>query len=659
LSFATGPVLRYPVAMDAPANSARASPPLPERVGRYEILCPIASGGMAAVYLARARGHGGFEQEVALKLTHAHLRESPEFAIDLVEEAKLSARIRHRNVVAITDVGDDPLGVFLVMEYVEGDTLSGLRRRATAAGGLPVKIGVRVLLDALAGLHAAHELRDEAGAPLGIVHRDFSPQNILVGLDGVARLADFGIAKAASRLGETRTGIIKGKITYMAPEQARGGAIDRRTDVWSAGVIAWELFAGSRLYASEDLGTLYRIASETPRRLRSLVPNVPPEVDEAVAHALTVDPAARSPTAQAFARELAAACRATCGVAEPDEVGEYMSQLFGAKLAERRAAVAEIRQLREKVGQIVKSADASGPTPSWVEPSQVIVPIARTPELESPTRAVDPPAPPSEPPTVATDGPEVIDTEDATVAAPDPPVRVAVEEPPREGEPATHTDAISVSTASGRAGLDAALTRYNARRLLARVQAMPLMTRFRELGLVGRLQVAGVAAVLAIGIVVAVRSSPSSPPIEAALGPTPRADPSASVAPGEPGVAAVPPRDPASTASDAAAQPTLTNVSVQANAPVAALRAWGRALPVERPTREMTLALPAEDVARGGKIEVRAADGRTVVATLGAGATQLRVDFPVRAAPPATPTTKPATPPRGVGLAADPYRASP
>src|SRR5215472_6678239 len=162
-----------------PSGPESAPQRLPDRIGRYEILLPLASGGMGTVYLARARGVGGFEREVAVKLLHAHLRDAPGSGLELIEEAKLAVRIRHPNVVPMLDVGDDPLGMFLVMDYIEGDTLSGLQRRAAAAGdALPIRISLRVLIDALAGLHAAHELKDEASNPLGLVHRDFSPQNI-------------------------------------------------------------------------------------------------------------------------------------------------------------------------------------------------------------------------------------------------------------------------------------------------------------------------------------------------------------------------------------------------------------------------------------------------------------------------------------------------
>jgi eukaryotic-like serine/threonine-protein kinase len=350
-------------------GSRQRTDPTPERVGRYDILVPIASGGMATVYLARARGAAGFERDVAIKVTHAHLRESADFARSLVEEAKLAVRVRHSNVVPILDVGDDPLGLFLVMDYVEGDTFSGLMKRALAKGApLATHVGARILLDALAGLHAAHELKDESGRIVGLVHRDFSPQNILVGLDGISRLTDFGVAKAATRLGETRTGVVKGKIRYMAPEQARGLQIDRRCDVWAAGVIAWELIAGRRLYegSEEDVGLIFRIGTETPARLRSVRPDVPPKIDEAVARALMPNKEERFATAAEFAKELGRAL-ASSGIqlADATEVGEHVEQAVGARLSERRRRGAEVFELRKKLGRMTEPLEPMTETPDW------------------------------------------------------------------------------------------------------------------------------------------------------------------------------------------------------------------------------------------------------------------------------------------------------
>ncbi len=333
---------------------------VPHFVGRYEVLVPIASGGMATVYLARSRGAGGFERDVALKLTHVHLRESPEFQTLLIEEAKLASAIRHHNVVSVLDVGDDPLGLFLVMDYVEGDTLSGLIRRAKATGEpMPLPLAMRALADALAGLHAAHETRDSEGKPLEIVHRDFSPQNILVGTDGIAKLTDFGIAKAASRAGNTSTGILKGKIAYMSPEQARGEPLDRRADVWAAGVLAWEIIAGRPMWPreAEDVPTLIKLVTTTPPRLRDVDPTISEALDAAVAKALTMQPAERWPTAAAFSKALISCAE----LADAEQLAEYARVVAGPKIEQRREQIRSMGALRTKMGEIT---EASVMTPS-------------------------------------------------------------------------------------------------------------------------------------------------------------------------------------------------------------------------------------------------------------------------------------------------------
>jgi serine/threonine-protein kinase len=334
---------------------------MPDRVGPYEILLPIASGGMATVYLARTVPSPGFPAEVALKLTHAHLSSTPEFANGLVEEGRLAERIRHPNVVSVLDVGDDPSGVYLVMEYVDGDTLAGLTR---GAGAMPTAMGARLLVDALAGLHAAHELRGDDGTLVGVVHRDFTPQNILVGRDGMARLADFGIAKAATRVGYTRTGIVKGKIAYMSPEQAHGKRLDRRCDVWAAGVVAWEIFAGQRLHAhDDDVATLLKVATLAPPLLRSVAPDVPEAIEAAVAGALEMEIEARHATAEAFATALAAACCATIGLADRDEVASWIVQHVQPRVSGQRLQAARSRSLRADLAPTrVETPVHSGPT---------------------------------------------------------------------------------------------------------------------------------------------------------------------------------------------------------------------------------------------------------------------------------------------------------
>ncbi len=339
--------------MSVPPTSLSASqgPRVPERVGRYEILVPIASGGMATVYLARPSGPiRGVDRDVALKLTHAHLRKEEEFAHHLVEEAKLAAGIHHPNVVAILDVGEDALGIYLVMDYVDGDTLGNLIRQAEKGGsGLPLAVGLRVVLDGLAGLHAAHELPGPDGSSLGLVHRDFTPQNILVGLDGISRLSDFGIAKAATRLGHTATGVVKGKIAYMSPEHARGRPLDRRADVFSAGVVAWEVVARQRLRESDtDVSLLLRVASEPAPPLSQVVPGVPLEIDRAIASALELDKDQRCPTAQAFFDHLKSAAEAAGLLATHEEVGREVRRILGEKLARREHRLRDSLERRSR-----------------------------------------------------------------------------------------------------------------------------------------------------------------------------------------------------------------------------------------------------------------------------------------------------------------------
>jgi serine/threonine-protein kinase len=324
------------------------------------------------VYLARTRGVAGFEREVALKLVHAHLRADEESRLHLLEEARLAARIRHPNVVPVTEVDADACGVFLVMDYVEGEALSGLVRMLRDHNHrLPTRLIARIMNDALAGLHAAHELRDKQSQLVGLVHRDFSPQNILVGIEGVARLADFGVAKAASRTVRTKTGLVKGKVAYMSPEQARGHKVDRRCDVWAAGVVVWELVTGRKLYDHEDdVATLLSVVTEEPPRLAQVLQGVPASLDEAVAYALTSDVNRRCPSADTLRCMLESAWDECGGMATPTELGAFVRQTVGHKLAERRTLT-----LR---GRSTSSPDLnvpiSAPAPTTGTEPEVMVP---------------------------------------------------------------------------------------------------------------------------------------------------------------------------------------------------------------------------------------------------------------------------------------------
>ena len=320
-----------------------------EQVGRYALGDAIARGGMATLHLGRLVGSVGFARTVAIKRLHPHLCVDPSFVQAFADEAKLAARIRHPNVVPMLDVvstgpsDDAPGELLLVMEYVDGESLSALGRRCLSQGGrVPLSIVVAIVSEMLHGLHAAHEATSEAGDPLGIVHRDVSPQNVLVGADGVARLVDFGIARAtgghaASAKSTTREGDLKGKLAYMAPEQIRREPVTRRTDVFAAGIVLWELLTGARLFASDnEAATLEKILVGWVPPPSSVLSELPPELDEIALRALAADPNDRFDTA----REMAVALEDALGRALGRDVAAWVEATAGDTLAQRRARIA-------------------------------------------------------------------------------------------------------------------------------------------------------------------------------------------------------------------------------------------------------------------------------------------------------------------------------
>ncbi|HEX7604577.1 MAG TPA: serine/threonine-protein kinase [Polyangiaceae bacterium] len=330
------------------------SPPIPllGRAGAYELLVEVASGGMATVYLARGPGEGGIL--VAVKRPHRHLASDPVFAAMFSDEARLASAIHHRNVVKVRELGFDsapgPRGPvpepFLVLDYVEGASLSDLRKELAAAKrAVDTRVAVRIIVDALAGLHAAHELRDENGKLLGIIHRDVSPHNVLVGSDGISRLTDFGIAKAEDNVQVTRTHEVKGKLAYLAPERVdKRRTCNVQSDVFSMAVVLWECLAGRRLFRGEEaIDTLDEVMNATIPRLRQLGADIPVALDEAIAKGLERDLAKRWKTA----RELGEAIEHAAGnrwIGRPEDVGRVVEAMFGARLRVRH------QQIREAVG---------------------------------------------------------------------------------------------------------------------------------------------------------------------------------------------------------------------------------------------------------------------------------------------------------------------
>ncbi len=301
-----------------------------QKFGRYESIKEIASGGMATVYLGRALGAGGFERVVAIKAMHPHIANEPEFVAMFFDEARLAARVRHPNVVATLDMQEEPDGkLFLVMEYVEGPTLQAVRRAASKGPALPLAVTLRIILDILMGLHAAHEQTGPNGEPLHIVHRDVSPQNILVGVDGIVKITDFGVAFAESKLSSTRGGQVKGKLTYMSPEQIQSRPVDRRTDVYAAGVVFWELLAGRRLFTADNDGALVHAVLQGPtERPGGTKSTVPGPIGDVCMRALKTDPAKRYVSAMAFAESLEnAAAASQTQIATSRAVAAYVKEL--------------------------------------------------------------------------------------------------------------------------------------------------------------------------------------------------------------------------------------------------------------------------------------------------------------------------------------------
>ncbi len=310
-------------------------------IDRYEVIAELAKGGMGTVLLARLSGAAGVSRLYALKLLHRHLMYDSDFVDMLLDEARIAAKIHHPNAVAIHELGlSESHGYYLVMDYVEGVTLWDVNAQLGPPSPGRAKLCTRIVYDALAGLEAAHALTDEMGRPLRVVHRDVSPQNILVGVDGIGRVTDFGIAKAAARVSGTTPGQVKGKLAYMAPEQARGQGIDHRVDLFAVGVVLWEMLTGERLFKRKlDSDTITALLTTPIPSVRSKVPSIPEELDAVVAQALVRDPADRFGSARAMAVALESAARGAGLFADSHEVGGWVRGTFARAIETRREAI--------------------------------------------------------------------------------------------------------------------------------------------------------------------------------------------------------------------------------------------------------------------------------------------------------------------------------
>jgi serine/threonine-protein kinase len=304
----------------------------------HRILLELGRGGMGTVYLALTRGPGGFTKLKVVKRLRPDLTDDPAFATMFLDEARLAARLNHPNIVQTNEVGVDGAEYFMDMEYLEGQSLKALLRRADSRGGLPFAIGVPILAQGLAGLHYAHQLKGRGGAPLSIVHRDVSPHNLFVTYEGAVKVLDFGIAKAADAASETRTGMLKGKLTYMAPEQAAHRPVDHRADIYAVGILLWELLARRRLWAGlgdrEILSRLDEGRIDPPSKASGTA--VPAELEAVCMRCLQTDPAARYATAQDAQIALESAMS---DPASPREIGAYTSDLFADARRETAAQI--------------------------------------------------------------------------------------------------------------------------------------------------------------------------------------------------------------------------------------------------------------------------------------------------------------------------------
>ena len=353
---------------------------------RYDTIVKLASGGMATVWVGTVRGALGFRQLVAIKKPHPHLLEDTSYRNELIAEARLASLISHANVVDVRDVEVDGDEISLVMDYIEGASLGELVVAAAKRGmQLPPRVAVRIALDALAGLHAAHELIDERGRHVGLVHRDISPQNILVGVDGLARVADFGIAKFSNKKSETSEGSLKGKLAYMAPEYLRGETIDRRFDVFAVGIVLWESLAGRRLFrGANEAETVRLLLDHTPESLAKVAP-VAAALDGVVMTALAraLDERFQNAQAMAAALESTALAAGLCG--GHTEVAATLKDLVGPSIEERRTLVRAKLAHEPSVASLMGVSNEVLPAAAaLVPPATVVNPAVMTGNVATP-----------------------------------------------------------------------------------------------------------------------------------------------------------------------------------------------------------------------------------------------------------------------------------
>ena len=338
--------------VDEPSDHGALQPGV--RLGRYEMLVPIARGGMARVWAARLHGQRGFQKLVAIKVILPHLAEEPEFERMFLDEARIASGVHHPNVCEIYELGEEKKTLYLVMEWVSGDSFARVLRVNGKTEAIDPRVVARVIADACAGVHAAHELTDDDGRALGVVHRDLSPHNILVTADGTAKVCDFGVAKALGQLHEaTSAGQLKGKIAYMAPEQITGASVDRRSDVFSLGCVLYEATTGVRPFRGDgDHQVMHAVLKGELAPPSSLLRGYPQDLERIVLRALSPQPILRYPTAE----------RMRFALEEYVARGQLVTQSNVAQVLRARIGD-QIERRKERIRQASTAGDQGG----WID----------------------------------------------------------------------------------------------------------------------------------------------------------------------------------------------------------------------------------------------------------------------------------------------------
>jgi serine/threonine protein kinase len=318
-------------------SPTRPPPPaaeMPQRVGPYRLCMEIGSGGMATVYLARVERSAGIRRFVALKRLRPHLLEQPTLAEMFFDEVDIASQLNHPNVCSVLDFDASPERHYLALEYLVGESLSSVYGALMRAGeqvcvARRIELAARVVAEACEGLHAAHELRDLTGKKLDVVHRDVSPDNIFLTYDGIVKIVDFGVASATGQKHETRAGIVKGKLAYLAPEVLKGQRPDRRADIWALGVVLWEVLTMRRLFRREgDVETLMAVREGKVTPPSRVARDLRPDLDDIVMHALEPDPDRRFASARELGRELQHALVRHGSAVGAAELSDLMDVLF-------------------------------------------------------------------------------------------------------------------------------------------------------------------------------------------------------------------------------------------------------------------------------------------------------------------------------------------